>query len=141
MGRINYGYKMPDRKGVQTIRIGQQALFNYEVFTIPLETLTGLDFKNDVKKNMPKFLKGSFNTESDASCFVHTKNLSNGIIFINGFNIGRYRKVGPQEALYIPGCILKSTNEVIVLDLDGSNAESITIDSKPNLKKKKKFFI
>lgn len=141
MGRINYGYKMPDRKGIKTIRIGQQTLFNYEIFTLPLENLDGLNFKNNAKKNMPKFLKGNFKTESNASCFIHTDKLSNGIIFINGFNLGRYRKIGPQEALYIPGCILKSTNEIIILDLDGSNAESIIIDSKPNLKKKRKFLI
>jgi hypothetical protein len=36
-----------------------------------------------------------------------------GVVFINGFNIGRYNSAGPQLALYIPGPLLKQgKNEV-----------------------------
>ena len=30
-----------------------------------------------------------------------------GAVFVNGFNIGRYHKGGPQKTLYIPGPLLK----------------------------------
>ena len=36
-----------------------------------------------------------------------------GSLFINGFNVGRYHKVGPQQTLYIPGPLLRpGENEV-----------------------------
>lgn len=39
-----------------------------------------------------------------------------GIVFINGFNIGRYFKVGPYRNLYVPAPLLKSgLNTVSVL--------------------------
>lgn len=38
-----------------------------------------------------------------------------GIIFINGHNIGRYWKVGPQQTLYIPGIWLKKGENKIVI--------------------------
>lgn len=31
-----------------------------------------------------------------------------GIVFINGFNIGRYFKVGPYRNLYVPAPLLKT---------------------------------
>ena len=37
-----------------------------------------------------------------------------GSVFINGFNVGRYHKAGPQQTLYIPGPLLNSgENQVI----------------------------
>ena len=36
-----------------------------------------------------------------------------GSLFVNGFNVGRYHKVGPQQTLYIPGPLLRpGENEV-----------------------------
>lgn len=36
-----------------------------------------------------------------------------GVVFVNGFNLGRYWEIGPQETLYLPGPLLKQgDNEV-----------------------------
>ena len=34
---------------------------------------------------------------------------------MNGINLGRYWKVGPQHTLYLPGCFLKKGNNDIVI--------------------------
>jgi beta-galactosidase len=40
-----------------------------------------------------------------------------GIVFVNGINLGRYWKVGPQQTLYLPGCFLKKgKNQIIVFE-------------------------
>ena len=40
------------------------------------------------------------------------------MVWVNGYAIGRYWHIGPQQALYVPGCWLKKgKNEVIVLDM------------------------
>lgn len=37
-----------------------------------------------------------------------------GIVFVNGFNLGRYWERGPQKTLYLPAPILKEgKNEVM----------------------------
>lgn len=43
-----------------------------------------------------------------------------GVIFINGFNLGRYWPVvGPQITLYIPKEVLRKTgNSLVVLELE-----------------------
>jgi beta-galactosidase len=38
-----------------------------------------------------------------------------GIVFVNGVNIGRYWKVGPQQTLYVPGVWLKKGENKIVI--------------------------
>ena len=43
-----------------------------------------------------------------------------GVVWINGFNLGRYWPVvGPQVTLYVPGIILRSypdSNDIILLE-------------------------
>ena len=36
-----------------------------------------------------------------------------GNVFVNGFNIGRYWKVGPQKTLYVPGPLLRVGSNTI----------------------------
>ena len=39
--------------------------------------------------------------------------MTKGVVFVNGFNLGRYWEIGPQETLYVPGPLLKQgDNEV-----------------------------
>jgi len=38
-----------------------------------------------------------------------------GIVFINGHNLGRYWKIGPQQTLYLPGCWLKKGDNIITV--------------------------
>jgi beta-galactosidase len=45
---------------------------------------------------------------------------------VNGHNLGRYWRVGPQQSLFCPGVWLKTTaNEIIVLDLDTDAARTL----------------
>ena len=38
-------------------------------------------------------------------------------IGVNGVNLGRYWKIGPQQTLYLPGCFLhKGQNTVVVFE-------------------------
>ena len=56
------------------------------------------------------FYKGTFKANSQADCFVHLDGFEKGYVWVNGFNLGRYWKVGPQKSLYLPGCLLKEEN-------------------------------
>jgi beta-galactosidase len=47
-----------------------------------------------------------------------------GFVFVNGFNLGRYWCVGPQRTLYLPGELLKDTDNVIeVFEINRAKAD------------------
>lgn len=132
MGRVNYGENMLDRKGISDIYLGIQRLMNYDVWTLPLDNLDKLKYSSSVKKEEPVFLKGSFKTDSKADCFVHLDGFNRGCVYINGFNLGRFWKVGPQKSLYIPGTLLKDENEIIVFNIGGYSKPTVSITDKHN---------
>lgn len=133
MGRVNYGENMLDRKGISDIYLGIQRLMNYDVWTLPLDNLDKLKYSSSVKKEEPVFLKGSFKTDSKADCFVHIDGFNRGCVYINGFNLGKFWKVGPQKSLYLPGTLLKDENEIIVFNIGGYSKPTVSITDKHNL--------
>lgn len=133
MGRVNYGERMLDRKGISDIYLGIQRLMGYDVWTLPLDNLDKLKYSSSVKKDEPVFLKGSFKTDSKADCFVHLDGFNRGCVYINGFNLGRFWKVGPQKSLYIPGTLLKDENEIIVFNIGGYSKPTVSITDKHDL--------
>ncbi|MBS7389871.1 MAG: beta-galactosidase [Oscillospiraceae bacterium] len=133
MGRVNYGGNMLDRKGISDIYLGIQRLMNYDVWTLPLDNLDKLKYSSSVKKEEPVFLRGSFKTDSKADCFIHLDGFNRGCVYINGFNLGRFWKVGPQKSLYIPGTLLKDENEIIVFNIGGYSKPTVSITDKHNL--------
>lgn len=133
MGRVNYGGNMLDRKGISDIYLGIQRLMNYDVWTLPLDNLDKLKYSSSVKKEEPVFLKGSFKTDLKADCFIHLDGFNRGCVYINGFNLGRFWKVGPQKSLYIPGTLLKDENEIIVFNIGGYSKTTVSITDKHNL--------
>jgi beta-galactosidase len=50
-------------------------------------------------------------------CFVRLPGWVKGNVWVNGFHLGRYWNLGPQETLYIPGALLARENEIIVFEL------------------------
>ena len=132
MGRVNYG-NMLDRKGISDIYLGIQRLMNYDIWTLPLDNLDKLKYSSSVKKDEPVFLRGSFKTDSKADCFIHLDGFNRGCVYINGFNLGRFWKVGPQKSLYIPGTLLKDENEIIVFNIGGYSKPTVSITDKHNL--------
>ena len=66
------------------------------------------DHEYDQMESYPKDTYFDFSCGAKESCrWLH------GSLFINGFNVGRYHKVGPQQTLYIPGTLLNpGENEV-----------------------------
>ena len=121
MGRINYGPKLGEFKGItNAVRLGRQILFHWETWTLPMDNMENLAFQklNENLKEEPAFYKGEFEVKEIGDTFINFDNWKKGIIFINGFNIGRYWEVGPQKTLYIPGPLLKKgNNEILIFEL------------------------
>ena len=122
LGRLNYGKFMSEEcKGLEGgLLYGGVQLFGYETYSISLEDLSHLDWRsNSHTDHKPCFFKGEFDAKSGIDTYVCFDGFGHGYIWVNGFNLGRYDSAGPQMTLYLPGHILKeSNNEIIVLDID-----------------------
>ena len=123
MARINYGPLLKDPKGItEGVRIGNQFLFNWDIYTIPLKDIENIKYGNGNKEEYPTFHKGSFEVKEVGDTYLDFEGWEKGVVFINGFNLGRYWKAGPQKRLYLPAPLLKEgTNEIVVFELHKDN--------------------
>jgi beta-galactosidase len=138
MGRVNYGQKLIDRKGVEGVRYNKiRKHFGWQAYRLTMDDLSGLKF-TDVKGevNEPTFLRGYLNIDG-APCdsFIKLDGFTKGFVVINGFNIGRYfNPAGPQKTLYVPAPILKKgENEIVVFESDKTDSLTVEFLDKPEL--------
>ena len=144
MGRVNYGRGRgtqsldKQNKGMQgTVNIDGKPVENWDC--IPLEfndnfnvnVLSGSQYWEPVEmKEHPAAYKGYLIIDSQpVDTFINMKEWTKGIVLVNGFNIGRYWNVGPQQTLYVPYPLLKrGQNELIVFELHKPNTEITFVD-------------
>ena len=137
MGRVNYGPKIMDRKGVKGVRFNLQYHFGWDMYPLPLDNISLLEYKResgDVKT--ASFLKGTLKIEGEPhDTFMRLDGFTKGVVFVNGFNIGRYyNPAGPQKTLYVPAPMLKKgDNEIVVFETDHSDRSFVTFLDKPDL--------
>lgn len=133
LGRVNYARRMYDRKGLDEIYLGGQAIVDWDVYCMELDRAPSVQYKNSLGE-FPCFLKGTFKAEEKLDTFADMRGFTNAVVYVNGFNIGRFLKGGPQYTLYIPGTLLKDENEIVVLELENTVKKSVTLTDKPILK-------
>lgn len=123
MARINYGPLLKDPKGItEGVRIGNQFLFNWDIYTIPLKDIENIKYGNGDREEYPTFYRGRFEVKEVGDTYLDFEGWEKGVVFINGFNLGRYWKAGPQKRLYLPAPLLKEgTNEIVVFELHRDN--------------------
>lgn len=135
LGRVNFGPRLGERKGVlggvwQTIRY----LNDWEADAWPLEEmgqeLAGLlegapalgaadaaGAADDVA--LPVLVGASFEAEEPTDTFLDVSAAGHGVAYVNGFCVGRYWNIGPQQSLYVPAPLVRAGhNEVLLLDLE-----------------------
>ncbi|MEE1046049.1 MAG: beta-galactosidase [Clostridia bacterium] len=147
-GRVNYGTAMlSDYKGITDyVRIeiiednGSLYPWNYTIKTgwtnasLPLKDISNIDYSIPAQKNRPAFFSGEFEAEPGVDTFFNPEGWNKGVVWINGFNLGRYWKVGPQGTLYVPGELLKEKNTIQILELHKPKADmTVSFDNQPSL--------
>lgn len=126
MGRTNFGPKMMRKKGIAgRCLLGNKIHFSWDAFPLPMDNLNAVVYDNTVEEPSA-FYKGTFTIEDPSDTFIKLENFTKGFVVINGYNIGRYWKVGPQQTLYIPASLLKDgENEIVVFESDGLQGEPV----------------
>lgn len=127
-GRINYGSHILDRKGITDFITydNSTTLMGWKIYPIKTDKdyLKGLNFKPNSRVSYshigPSFFKAQFSLQRVGDTFLDMRGWKKGMVWVNGYNLGRYWEVGPQNTLYIPGPWLKSgENEIILLEMEG----------------------
>ena len=71
------------------------------------------------------YYRGYFKLRKCGDTFLVMESFGKGQVYVNGYPIGRFWNIGPQQTLYVPGCWLKKgRNEVVVLDVIGPSTST-----------------
>ena len=131
LGRVNFGPRLGERKGVlggvwQTIRF----LNDWEVdpwqleemgeeLAAVLEGAPALAVADAAPEALPVLVGSSFSADRPTDTFLDVSDAGHGVAFVNGFCVGRYWDIGPQQTLYVPAPLVRAgRNEVLLLDLE-----------------------
>lgn len=120
MGRVNFGPYLLDRKGILGgVTLDNRYIFDWEAFPLPLTNLSNLTFAPvTTALSTPAFYRTTFTVEFLRDTFLALPGWTKGVAWVNGFNLGRYWKIGPQKTLYVPAPLLRAgENELIVFEL------------------------
>lgn len=157
-GRINYGPLFGQGKGIlDGVLINQRYVFHWEQRPInldgPLAELLSLggapDRVGETESSAtsgavatsdaesaaagPGYFHGELHIAEPADSYLALPGFGKGVVWVNGFLLGRFWEVGPQVTLYIPAPLLKAgANKITVLELEhgGTHGE---IHEQPNL--------
>lgn len=136
MGRVNYSVKMNHQhKGIKDgVVINGAFQSEWDIYTLPMDNLEKIDFSKKDIQGQPSFSRFFVEIDERGDTFIDLEGWGKGFVVVNGFNIGRFWKVGPQKRLYIPAPLLKEgTNEIIIFESDGEVTDSILLTDTPDL--------
>lgn len=83
---------------------------------LPISVLAPAAPPSNTSANIPPlFYRGLFQVDNaegkpalNLDTFLSLPDGVKGVVWVNGHKLGRYWRIGPQQSLYVPGCILTS---------------------------------
>jgi len=136
MGRLNFGVDMNDPKGIVgnvSVNDGSSLLNgDWTIYSIPLddESIQKILFQPKANTSSgPVFYRGYLEIDNDSlvhDTFINFECWVKGVVWVNGFNLGRYWNLGPQQTIYVPAPLLTvGSNEVIVFELESASPSAV----------------
>ena len=129
MGRVNFGDRLIDRKGItERVTLAGVTLMSWDVFPIPMDVafLGALHFAAGDTTSSPAFYRGTFDLKSVGDTYLDMKGRTKGLVWINGHNLGRFWNAGPQFRLFVPASwLVKGKNEIVMYDVDGAGPTTL----------------
>ena len=134
MGRINFGQKIVDRKGItDSVTLDGTTLLNWKAYKLPMDRKYIFDLRSSGKslKRPGVYFKGNFvlsrgEGNVGADTYIDLSGYTKGMVWINGHNLGRYWNIGPQNRLFCPADFLREgLNEIMIFDLLQTEANQV----------------
>ncbi|WP_426187456.1 beta-galactosidase [Microbacterium sp. TWP3-1-2b2] len=134
LGRINYGPHTGEGKGIMRgVRVnGRRYVHGWTHRAVPLDAAPAPDATVAAgSREADGVARAMIEVDSPADAWLAFPGGSKGMAWLNGFLLGRYWKVGPQQTLYAPAPMWnRGTNEIVVLDTDGLGA-TVAVRERP----------
>jgi hypothetical protein len=136
LGRVDYwsleaytfnGVTDPYKGVVGNVTVGNATLEGWTMKSFPLGDVPLLASSTNCSRltASPLFYSGVFevvnrSSPAELDTFIAIPNGTKGMVWVNGFSLGRYWIIGPQQSLYLPGTVLKpgQLNDIMVLELE-----------------------
>ncbi len=126
-GRINYGQELRDNlKGILgAVTLDGRELKGWAHYRLPFKSQPS-DSHKAVSALTPTVFRGAFDAPATFDTYLDLRGWTKGVVWVNGHNLGRYWKIGPQQTLFCPGAWLKKgRNEITVFELVPTVTRSI----------------
>jgi beta-galactosidase len=119
-GRVNYGpYLADNRQGItKEVSLNGKPIKHWENYRLPFSNLSGKKYLYKVfRRSQPALYRGTFNLEEVADTYLDMHSFGKGFVYLNGHNLGKYWRIGPQQTIYVPAVWLKKEgNKIEVFD-------------------------
>ncbi|WP_420366987.1 glycoside hydrolase family 35 protein [Curtobacterium sp. L1-20] len=142
-GRVDYGPRIGEPKGliggasVDGVPLERWTASPLALDPMPEAALTiladALPTDGDVLAG-PVFATGSFDLAEAGDRFLALDGFRKGVAWVNGFCLGRYWSRGPQTTLAVPGPVLRTgRNEIVVFELHAAASRTVCLRMQPDL--------
>ncbi|XP_047671176.1 beta-galactosidase-1-like protein isoform X2 [Tachysurus fulvidraco] len=146
MGRVNFGHKINDYKGILgNLILGNDVLSDWLIFPLDIDGViangwlqSGWEADGNEGDVGPCFYSGTLKPNGiSRDTFIKLTGWTKGQVFINGVNVGRFwPERGPQHTLYVPASLISATvtNNITVLELErAANHRRVVFTDRPQL--------
>ncbi|MGW2918799.1 glycoside hydrolase family 35 protein [Streptomyces angustmyceticus] len=133
-GRINFGQGLNDPKGISgKVLLDDEELHGWEIRRLTLDDLSPLRFTGDHTPTGPAFHRARVHVDTPADGFLAFPGWDKGMVWLNGFALGRYWSLGPQVTLYAPSHLWRrGHNDLVVLEMERTG-DGIEVRSAPDI--------
>jgi len=132
MGRSSFGLLDDQRKGFEgpVMVDGRSVDSHWEHFSLDFsgDFLTAMKRctawlpttrSSTTVRGQPTLYRGHFKVKQVRDTYVDMSKWTKGLVVINGFVLGRYWNIGPQQSLYVPAPVIShGSNELLVFELE-----------------------
>ncbi|MFJ8112341.1 glycoside hydrolase family 35 protein [Streptomyces sp. NPDC096132] len=138
LGRVNYGPGIGGHKGLLgPVLVDRRIVQGWDSVPVALQEWSAAELAAAVAPGpagtRAGFATAAFPVGTPADTFLALPGSSRGLVWVNGFLLGRYRETGPQVTLYCPAPLLRAgENTVTVLELERLGA-ALELRERPEL--------
>ncbi|XP_065170511.1 beta-galactosidase-1-like protein 2 [Atheta coriaria] len=141
-GRVNFGglHQFEQRKGFHEgqVLINDEPLQDVNIISVEFPWYSNPYWEdwtpsNGTELTGPKLCKATLTVDENEELldtYVDMRDWTKGIVIVNDYVLSRYSKLGPQQALYLPGSFLKKGENKILVFEHFNGSDSIKFSDK-----------
>ena len=137
MGRVNYGPKIGEHKGIiGPVLVNETPVRGWRVLSNVSDLARAAHPKTPSTHLVAdtSTLFATFTMDHSVDLFLATKGWGHGLVWINGYLLGRFNDRSPQATMYVPAPFVRpGSNDLIAWMIDPTTKASIDFVEAPDL--------